>query len=158
MCVWMSGPKLIQWRYSPTGSWSTDRQSGRRRSAKLVPTFADRGVSRGQRNESPRPLISVYRTWIATFIQVVPQLTSRGWVHPVPDPLPLRKSGSAGNRTRDLCICSQKPWPLDHRGGQGLNCWTLIYFNIVTFPKTSQAFCSCIWYLILTKPRSTYSN
>jgi len=26
------------------------RQSGRRRAAKLVPTFADRGVSRGQRN------------------------------------------------------------------------------------------------------------
>ena len=56
-----------------------DRQSGRRRSAKLVPTFADRGVSRGQRNGSPRPLISVYRTWIATyFIQIAPQLTSRG--------------------------------------------------------------------------------
>jgi len=34
------------------------RQSGRRRSAKLVPTFADRGVSRGQRNGSPQPLIS----------------------------------------------------------------------------------------------------
>ena len=31
------------------------RQSGRRRSAKLGPTFADRGVSRGQRNGSPRP-------------------------------------------------------------------------------------------------------
>ena len=31
------------------------QQSGRRRSAKLVPTFADRGVSRGQRNGSPRP-------------------------------------------------------------------------------------------------------
>jgi len=56
------------------------RQSGRRRSANLVPTFfADRGVSRGQRNGSARPLISVYRTWIATyFIQVAPQLTSRG--------------------------------------------------------------------------------
>ena len=55
------------------------RQSGRRRSAKLVPAFADRGVSRGQRNGSPRPLVSVYRTWIATyFIQVAPQLTSRG--------------------------------------------------------------------------------
>jgi len=38
-------------------------------------------------------------------------------VDPVPDPLLLRKSGSAGNRTRDLCICSQKLWPLDHRGG-----------------------------------------
>ena len=36
---------------------------------------------------------------------------------PVPDPLLLRKSGSAGNRSRDLCICSQKLWPLDHRGG-----------------------------------------
>jgi len=55
------------------------RQSGRRLPAKLVPTFVDRGVSRGQRNGSPRPLISVYRIWIATyFIQVAPQLTSRG--------------------------------------------------------------------------------
>ena len=45
-------------------------------------------------------------------------MTSRGWVDPVPDPLLLRKSGSAGNRTRDLCICSQKLWPLDHRGGR----------------------------------------
>ena len=38
---------------------------------------------------------------------------------PVPDPQLLRKSGSAGDRTRDLCICSQKLWPLDHRGGLG---------------------------------------
>jgi len=38
-------------------------------------------------------------------------------VDPVPDPLLLRKSGSAGDRTRDLCICSQKLWPLDHSGG-----------------------------------------
>jgi len=38
---------------------------------------------------------------------------SRGWVDPVPDPLLLRKSGSAGDRTRDLCIRSQKLWPLD---------------------------------------------
>jgi len=28
-------------------------------------------------------------------------------VDPVPDPLLLRKSGSAGDRTRDLCISSQ---------------------------------------------------
>jgi hypothetical protein len=42
-------------------------------------------------------------------------------VDPVPDPLLLRKSGSAGDRTRDLCICSQKLWPLDHRGGQPLD-------------------------------------
>jgi hypothetical protein len=34
------------------------------------------------------------------FFQVTPQLYSRGWVYPVPDPLLLRKSGSAGNRNR----------------------------------------------------------
>jgi hypothetical protein len=31
-------------------------------------------------------------------------------VDPVPDPLQLRKSGSAGNRTRDLCVSSQSAW------------------------------------------------
>jgi hypothetical protein len=36
------------------------------------------------------------------FFQVAPQLYSRGRVDPVPDPLLLRKSGSAGNRTRTL--------------------------------------------------------
>jgi hypothetical protein len=51
------------------------------------------------------------------FIQVAPQLSSRGWVDPVPDQLLLRKSGSSRNRTRDLWICSQELWPLDHRGG-----------------------------------------
>jgi hypothetical protein len=40
-------------------------------------------------------------------------------VDPVPEPLLLRKSGRAGNRTRDLWIGS----PLDHRGG--------LIFNIV---------------------------
>jgi hypothetical protein len=47
--------------------------------------------------------------------QVAPQLSSRGSVDPVPDPLLLRKSGSAGNRTRDLWICRQKLCPLYHR-------------------------------------------
>jgi hypothetical protein len=47
-------------------------------------------------------------------IQVAPQLSSRGWMDPVPDPLLLRKSGNAWNRTQDLC--SQELWPLDHRG------------------------------------------
>jgi hypothetical protein len=38
-------------------------------------------------------------------------------VGPVPDPLLLRISGSAGNWTRDSCVSSQKLWPVDHRGG-----------------------------------------
>jgi hypothetical protein len=49
---------------------------------------------------------------------IAPQLSSRGWVDPVPDPL-LRKSGSTGNRTRNLWICSQELWPLEDRGGHG---------------------------------------
>jgi hypothetical protein len=51
------------------------------------------------------------------FIQVASQLSPRGLVDPVPDPLLLSKSGRVGNRTRDLWISSQKLWPLDHRGG-----------------------------------------
>ena len=58
---------LVAVSIGATALHSLGRQSGRRRSAKLVPTFADRGVSRGQRNGSPRPLMSVYRTWIATY-------------------------------------------------------------------------------------------
>jgi hypothetical protein len=50
------------------------------------------------------------------YIQVAPQLSSRGWVDPVPAPLLLRKSGSSGNWTLDLWICSQELWSLDHRG------------------------------------------
>ena len=67
------------------------RQSSRRRSANLVPTFADRGVSRGQRNGSPQPIISVYRTWIATyFIQVAPQLNILNMVYNLRFFLPLQ--------------------------------------------------------------------
>jgi hypothetical protein len=76
----------------------------------LVPNFADRRESRGQCGPSPtadnlgypepEPLI---------FFQVAPQLSSRGWVDPVPDPLLLRKSESDGNRTRDLWVCSRLP-------------------------------------------------
>jgi len=55
-------------------------------------------------------------------------------VDPVPDPLLLRKSGSAGDRTRDLCICSQKLWPLDHRGGHS----SIICRENWNFIKTQQ--------------------
>jgi hypothetical protein len=51
------------------------------------------------------------------FFQVAPQLYSRGSVDPVPNTLLLRKSGSAGNQTRALWICSHELWPLDHRDG-----------------------------------------
>jgi hypothetical protein len=82
-------------------AWVRERTipSDRRLSAKLVPTFADR-VPRGQRDRSLRPYSWFSGLEPLVFYQVASQLYSRGWVDPVPDPLLLRKSGSAGSRTR----------------------------------------------------------
>jgi hypothetical protein len=97
------------WTSWPYTASELYRQSDRRLSAKLVPTFAGRGCcvvsptnshGRYSRLSRPEPLL----------FQVAPQLSSWGWVDPVSDPLLLRKSGGAGNRTRDLWICSQKLW------------------------------------------------
>jgi hypothetical protein len=84
----------------------------------LVPAFVDRGVSRGQRGGSPTDvnLSFLDRSRYLSFKQLL-IYSHKGWVHPVPDPLLLRKSGSVGNRTRDLCVSSQELWPLEHRGG-----------------------------------------
>ena len=99
-------------------------------------------MSRGQRNGSlfSRPGAATF------FIQVAPQLTSRGWVDPVPDPLLLRKSGSAGDRTRDLYICSQKLWPLDHRGGPYMIPSQLNLKNQIS----TAFFCHAGWQLVLS--------
>jgi hypothetical protein len=104
----------------------------------LVPTFADRGVSRGQLGGKPNTvnLSFLDRSRYFTF-QVAPHLSSGRWVDPVPDPLLLRKSGSARNRIRDLCDCSQKPWPLEQWGGQqvqgSINNWILSIYLILQF-------------------------
>jgi hypothetical protein len=83
----------------------------------LMPTFAGRGVSRGQHCRTPTVInFSVLHWSRYYFFQVAPHLCEQGWVDPVPDPLLLRKSGNAGNWTRDLSVCSQELWPLDHRG------------------------------------------
>jgi hypothetical protein len=85
----------------------------------LVSTFVDRGVSRGQRGGTTTAVnLSFLDRSCYFFFQVAPHLSSRAWVYPVPDPLLLRKSRSAGKRTRDLYDCSQKLWPLDDRDGQ----------------------------------------
>jgi hypothetical protein len=86
-------------------------------SAKLVQTFASREYCVVS-TTVPYGRIFGFLDWSPYFFfEAAPQLYSRGWVHPVPDPLLLRKSGSTGNRTRDLWICSQELWPLDHKGG-----------------------------------------
>jgi len=62
--------------------------------AKLVPTFADRGVSRGQRNGSPRPFNLCFLDRSRHFfIQVAPRLTSRRLSGPRSRPTTTQKSG-----------------------------------------------------------------
>jgi hypothetical protein len=75
----------------------------------LVSTFADRGVSSGQRDRSLRPSISGFLDQSRYyFIKVSPQMCSRSRVDPVPDPWLLKKADSSGNRTRELWICIQE--------------------------------------------------
>jgi hypothetical protein len=84
----------------------------------ISPTFADRGcfvVSTVDPHSRIRVFLDRSRY---CFFHVAPQLHSRGWVDPVPDPLLLRTSDNAGNLTWDVWICSQKLGPLDHRGGE----------------------------------------
>jgi hypothetical protein len=91
--------------------------SDRRFSAKLVPTFADIGCrvvsatdphGRSSRFSRPEPLL---------FLPSSSSVVLTRLSGPVPDPLLLRTSGSAENVTRDIWICRQELWPLDHRGG-----------------------------------------
>jgi hypothetical protein len=85
----------------------------------LVPTFGDRGVSCGQRGGSPTAVNLSFLDrsgyFCFKYLLIYPH---KGWVDPVPDPLLLRKFGSAGNRTRYLWLSSQELWPSDHSGGR----------------------------------------
>jgi hypothetical protein len=68
--------------------------------AKLVPTFADRRCRLVSATDPYCRIFGFLDRSRFIYIPVSPQMYSRGWVDRVPDPLLLRKSGSAGNRTR----------------------------------------------------------
>jgi hypothetical protein len=74
------------------------RTSYRCLSAKLVPTFADRGCHVFSVTDPYGRILGFLDRSRYFFFQVASQLYSQGWVDPVPDPL-LRKSGRAGNGT-----------------------------------------------------------
>jgi hypothetical protein len=76
------------------------RPSDRNLLAKLMTTFADRGCHVVSATDPYGRILGFLDRSRYFFFQVAPQLYSRGWVGPVPDPLVLRKSRSAGNRTR----------------------------------------------------------
>jgi hypothetical protein len=69
-------------------------------SAKLVPPFADRGCRVVSVTDAHCRILGFLDRNCYYFFQAATQLHSRGWVDPVPDPLLVGKSGSAGNRTR----------------------------------------------------------
>jgi hypothetical protein len=64
-------------------------------SAKLVPTFADRGCRVASAADPHGRILGFLDRNRYYFFQVAPQFYSRGCVDPVPDPPLLRKSGSA---------------------------------------------------------------
>jgi hypothetical protein len=61
-------------------------------------------VSRGQRNNSPTVVNFGFLDRSRYFLDIAPQLSSRGWVYPVPDPLFLRQN---------LVAPGIEPGPLD---------------------------------------------
>jgi hypothetical protein len=74
-----------------------------------MPTFAGREGVAWSAQRIPTTVNLGFLDWSPYFfIQVASQLSSRARVDPVSDPLLVRKSGRARNRTRDLWICSQK--------------------------------------------------
>jgi hypothetical protein len=97
--------ELIQQSSIKKTPWSEStselyRPNDRRLLAKLVSTFADRGCHVVSVIDPYGRNIGFLDRNRYFFFEVALHLYSRGWVNSVPDPLVLRKSGSAGNRTR----------------------------------------------------------
>jgi hypothetical protein len=83
------------------------RLSNRHWSANFSVKFCGKRDVGGQRGWTPTAVNLSFLDRSRSFLfQVVPHLSSRGWVDPVPDPLLLRKSGSVGKQTRDLWVYS----------------------------------------------------
>jgi hypothetical protein len=115
----------------------------------VVPNLRIKGVAWSAQRIPPVVSLGFLDRSRYYFSQVAPQLSSRGWVDPVPDPLLLRKSGSAGNQTRDLWICSQKLSTRLQRRSEGLlsqlkNAMTssgiIYYIRLASLPNLLRGF------------------
>jgi hypothetical protein len=84
------------------------RPSERRLTAKSVPTSEDKGCSVVSVTDPYGLNLGFLDRSSYFFFQVAPQLYSRGWVDLVPDPLLLRKSARARNRTRTYGCADRK--------------------------------------------------
>jgi hypothetical protein len=108
------------------------RQSDRRLSAKLAPTFVDRGCHVVSVKDSYCRILGFLDRSSYFFFQVAPQLYSWGWFDPVPDPLLLRESGSSGNLTR---ISGSEARNYDTRPQRWSTFFYITYINSI---RTSQ--------------------
>jgi hypothetical protein len=81
--------------------------------------FCSYRVPRDQRDRSLRRILGFLGRSRYCFFQVAPQLYSRSWVDPVPDPILLRKPGRAGNRTRTSGSLARNS---DHYTTQAVKC------------------------------------
>jgi hypothetical protein len=94
LCNVCTGMDETPW---PESTSAVHRPSDRRLSAKLVPTFADRGCQLVSVTFPYGRILRFLEQSRYSFLQVAPQLYSRGWVNPVLDLVLPRKPSSAEN-------------------------------------------------------------
>jgi hypothetical protein len=92
------------------------RPSYRRLSAKLVPTYADKGVPCSQRGGSPTTVISVCSSEPLLFLSSSSSVVFTRLIEPRSRPT-TQKIWWRRESNPDLWICSQELCSLDHRGG-----------------------------------------
>jgi hypothetical protein len=86
-------------------------------SEKLVLTFADRGVSRGQRDGFPRPYSRISRPKPLLFLLSSSSVVITRLSGPRSRPSTSQKIWNRRKSNPGFWICSQELWTLDHRGG-----------------------------------------
>jgi hypothetical protein len=100
ICSQTSKKKLILCKFLYKTPWpqftnEIYQQSDRCLLAKLLPTFKHRGCRVVSVTDPYGHILNCLGLTCCFFFQVAPQLYSRGWVDPVPDPLLLKISGRA---------------------------------------------------------------
>jgi hypothetical protein len=102
-------------------SCSITKQNKKLRGLSPQANYTDRAIAAcrrsGQRNGSPWPYSRFSRPEPLIFLPSSSSIVLTRLSGPRSRPNTSHKVCSAGNRTRDLSICSQELWPLDHRGG-----------------------------------------
>jgi hypothetical protein len=99
----LSGP-----RFRPTTSQKLYRPSDHRLSAKLVPTFGDRGVSRGQRDGSLQPYSQISGPEPLLFLPRSSSIVLARLIGPRSRPTTSQKIWQRRESNPDLWMCSQE--------------------------------------------------